>query len=194
MERPGMSDTLIPTPTETYDPWQSFGEGPPGPPGPYKPLRAGPYPVGTMPDVLFRLSAPVDKETRTAYEQAQHPWETDVLNEQHIGPRRLGVSPLGDPVPFSCYLIGQLANDTDYSTQFNLDSDRAFAYLTWDWIRNGPKVERGTYPGFPNLTYTTPVVPPESDPRKNWNPANALLLDYKDKPTSDRPPPPPPPR
>jgi hypothetical protein len=193
MERPGMSDTIIPTPTETYNPHRSFGEGPDER---YKPLRAGPYPLGTMPDVFFRLNEPVDRETRAAYEQAQHPWETDVLNDQHIGPRRLGVSPLGDPVPFSCYLIGQLANDTGYSTQFNLDSDRAFAYLTWDWIRNkpNPKVKDTTHTGILGLTYATPVVPPESDPRNSWNPTDALLLDYKDKPKIDRPPPPPPPR
>ena len=48
-------------------------------------------------------------------------------------------SPLGDPVPFSAYLIAQLANDTGYSTQFNLDTDRAYAYLTWDWIRGDAK-------------------------------------------------------
>lgn len=181
VERPGMSDTTKPTPTETYNPFKSFGEGPDEA---YKPLRPGPYPIGTMPDVFFRLDAPVDGATRSAYEQAQHPWETDVLNEQHIGRRRLGLSPLGDPVPFSCYLIGQLANDTGYSTQFNLDSDRAFAYLTWDWIRNkpDPKREGSTHTGILGLTYATPVVPPESDPRNSWDPANALLLDYKDKP------------
>jgi hypothetical protein len=180
VERPGMSDTTKPTPTETYNPFKSFGEGPDEA---YKPLRPGPYPIGTMPDVFFRLDAPVDGATRSAYEQAQHPWETDVLNE-HIGRRRLGLSPLGDPVPFSCYLIGQLANDTGYSTQFNLDSDRAFAYLTWDWIRNkpDPKREGSTHTGILGLTYATPVVPPESDPRNSWDPANALLLDYKDKP------------
>jgi hypothetical protein len=101
----------------------------------------------------------------------------------------LGDSPLGDPVPFSCYLIGQLANDTGYSTQFNLDSDRAFAYLTWDWIRNGPDVEQRPYDGFPGMTYATPVVPPRLDPR-GWNPATPLRLQYKDKPRPRKAPPP----
>jgi hypothetical protein len=193
VERPGMSDTTKTTPTETYNPFRSFGEGPDEA---YKPLRAGPYPVGTMPDVFFRLDKNVDPKTRADYEQAQHPRETDVLNEQHIGPGSIGLSPLGDPVPFSCYLIGQLANNTGYSTQFNLDSDRAFAYLTWDWIRNKPdsNVEGSTYTGILGLTYATPVVPPKDDPRNNWNPANALLLDYKDKPQGHEQPPPPPPR
>jgi hypothetical protein len=103
----------------------------------YKPLRPGPYPVGTKPDVFFRLGAPVDAPTRLSYEKAQTPWDTDQLNEQHLG-GRLPISPLGDPIPFSIHLIGQLTNNTGYSTQFNLDSDRGFAYLTWDWIRNNP--------------------------------------------------------
>jgi len=185
VERPGMSDTTKQTPTETYNPFRSFGEQPDEA---YKPLRAGPYPIGTMPDRFFRLDAPVDPKARAAYEQAQHPRETDLLNEQHIGPRRIGNSPLGDPVPFSSYLIGQLANDTGYSTQFNLDSDRAFAYLTWDWIRNEPdkNVEGSTHTGIFGLTYATPVVPPKDDPRGTWDPANALLLDYKDKPGKRR--------
>src|SRR5262245_40871371 len=79
VERPGMSDTTKPTPTETYNPFRSFGEGPDQA---YKPLRAGPYPVGTQPDVFFRLDAPVDAEARAAYEQAQTPWDTDQLNEK----------------------------------------------------------------------------------------------------------------
>ena len=183
VERPGMSDTTMTTPTETYSPLRSFGKGP----AEYKPLRPGPYPIGTQPDVFFRVDAPVDEKTRAAYEHAQTPWETDQLNAKHLSPRALRFSPLGDPVPFSCYLIGQLVNDTGYSTQFNLDSDRAYAYLTWDWIRNDPKAEDGTHTGILGLTYATPVEPPENDPRGTWaKGTKPLLLDYKDKPTPRR--------
>jgi hypothetical protein len=188
VERPGMSDTTMTTPTETYNPLKSFGEGPDEA---YKPLRAGPYPIGTQPDVFFRVDAPVEEETRAAYEHAQTPWETDQLNAQHLSPRELRFSPLGDPVPFSCYLIGQLVNHTGYSTQFNLDSDRAFAYLTWDWIRNDAKAKDGRGKGILGLTYATPVEPPQSDPRGTWaKGAKPLLLQYKDKPAPRGPPPP----
>ncbi len=183
-------DTLKTTPTETYNPDVSFGEGPDVA---YKPLRPGPYPQSTMPDVFFRLDAPVDEETRSAYEQAQTPWETDQLNEQHLGSERIPHSPLGDPIPFSSHLIGQLVNDTGYSTQFNLDSDRAFAYLTWDWIRNDPKTQGGSATGILGLTYATPKVPPEQAP--GWAQGKqALLLEYKDPPVVATPPPPPPPK
>ncbi len=189
VQQNGAEDTLKNTPTETYNPAQSFGEGPDTA---YQPLRAGPYPLMSMPNVFFRLDAPVDTDARTAYEQAQTPWQTDQLNEQHIGARSLKYSPLGDPIPFSAHLIGQIANNTGYSTQFNLDSDRAFAYLTWDWIRNDPKTEGGSATGIFGLTYATPQEPPQAAP--GWAKGNQpLLLKYKDAPVVDQPPPRPPP-
>jgi hypothetical protein len=178
----GGPDALIATPTETYDPQKSFGSGPPGA---FKPLAPGPYPIGTQPDVLFRLDAPVDPKARAAYENAQTPWDTDQLNARLLHGREGGFSPLGDCIPFSCHLIGQLANDTGYSTQFNLDSDRAFAYLTWDWVRQDVQV-----PGVLGITYSPPVVPPEGvDANDTWaagqiwkKGADSLLLVYKDPP------------
>jgi hypothetical protein len=192
VEQSGAKDTTKTTPTETYNPFMSFGEGPPV--FTYKPLRPGPYPTTTQPDVFFRLNAPVDVEARAAYERAQTPWQTDVLNEQHLSPGNLQNSPLGDPIPFSAHLIGQLANDTGYSTQFNLDSDRAFAYLTWDWIRNDPKSEGGSATGILGLSYATPKIPPKEAP--GWTEGkDPLLLEYKSahEGLAKDPPPPPPP-
>ena len=60
MHQPGNApDTLKTTPTETYNPFKSFGEGPDRA---FKPLSPGPYPIGTMPDVFFRTNAPVDQD------------------------------------------------------------------------------------------------------------------------------------
>jgi hypothetical protein len=203
---PEKNDMETPTPTETYNPFASFNEGPNAA---YKPLRAGPYALNTMPDVFFRLNAPLDVEARTAYEHAQTPYQTDQLNEQYLNPDKLGFSPLGDPIPFSAYLIGQLSHDTGYSTQFNLDSDRAFAYLTWDWIRNkiDPKVEGSSATGILGLTFATPKEPPryETDnptaipvvdkPKSLWvqrlleepKGVKPLLLNYKDPPDPSGP-------
>jgi hypothetical protein len=185
---PGANPTTTNTPQETYDPNGSFGEGPTEPP--YRPLRAGPYPEMTMPNVFFRTDAPVNEEVRAAYERAQNPWQTDELNERYLGPRTLRFSPLGDPIPFSTHLIGQLANDTGYTTQFNLDSDRAFAYLEWDWIRGD-----ATDKGILGLQYRMPKEAPEGRPLTGPQPWRLgkypLLLDYKDKPVSPPPPPPP---
>jgi hypothetical protein len=183
----GGHNTEVPTPTETYDPSKCKQE--PGPPGAFKPMRPGPYPEGTTPDqVFFRTNAGFDAEGRNQYENSQSPWQTDELNEQLIGKARRRVSPLGDPVPFSAYLIGRLVNDTGYETQFNLDADRAYAYLTWDWIRGKDQGKTEM-----NFTYQLPVVPPWLDPnppsndfhRANpqWNANTPMQLDYVDAPT-----------
>ena len=149
----------------------------------------GPYGIGTRPDVFFRLGAPVNTGTRLAYEQAQTPAETDRLNEANLTGRRV-FSPLGDPVPFSAHLIGRLANDTGYATQYNLDSDRAFAYLTWDWIRRDPDEGKSatatTELGF---VYRKPVVAPPAS--VEWDLGNTpLQLKYVDAPPLPPPVPP----
>ncbi|MEP6665164.1 MAG: hypothetical protein ABJA81_01835 [Nocardioidaceae bacterium] len=174
----GGTNTEIPTPTETYDPSMC---DPQGPPGAFKPMRPGPYAEGTTPDqVFFRTDAGFDAEGRAEYEAAQSPWQTDLLNERFIGKARARVSPLGDPVPFSAYLIGRLVNPTGYATQFNLDADRAYAYLTWDWIRGEEIGETDLH-----FKYPLPVATPWRD-TLNWKQGAApMQLDYVD------PPPPP---
>jgi hypothetical protein len=118
------------------------------------------------------------------YENSQSPWQTDELNEQFIGKARVRQSPLGDPVPFSAYLIGRLVNDTNYQTQFNLDADRAYGYLTWDWIRRDDHPPLGKTPM--NFAYQVPVAPPwKADghvPQNTWNPNTPMQLDYVDAP------------
>jgi hypothetical protein len=173
------------TPTETYDPSKCHQQ--PGPPGAFKPMRPGPYPEGTTPDqVFFRTNAGFDAEARYQYENSQSPWQTDELNEQLIGQARRRVSPLGDPVPFSAYLIGRLVNDTDYQTQFNLDADRAYAYLTWDWIRRQDTPPKGKT--SMNFSYQLPVVPPwkadydKNNPSYKWDQITPMQLDYVDPP------------
>jgi hypothetical protein len=144
-------------------------------------MRPGPYPEGTRPDqVFFRTDAGVDAQGRARYEAAQTPWQTDLVNEELIGKARRRLSPLGDPVPFSAYLIGRLANPTGYATQFNLDSDRAYAYLTWDWIRGAEDGTAGM-----GIHYPKPKVAPQGD-KDGWDlGVSPMQLHYVD------PPPPP---
>jgi hypothetical protein len=169
--------TEITTPTETYLPRAS---DPDGPNTAFRPLRPGPYAEGATPDqVFFRTDAGVDQDARFRYEHAQSPWQTDVLNERLIGKARARVSPLGDPVPFSAYLIGRLVNRTEYATQFNLDADRAYAYLTWDWIRD--EIGRTD---LKNL-YRLPVAAPYNEGLRWKRGTEPMQLKYVD------PPPPP---
>ena len=190
----GGDNTEVPTPTETYDPSKCHNQ--PGPPGPFKPMRPGPYAEGTTPDqVFFRTTAGFSAEGRNEYENSQSPWQTDELNEQFIGKARDRRSPLGDPVPFSAYLIGRLVNDTSYQTQFNLDADRAYGYLTWDWIRRDDHPPQGKTPI--NFAYQLPVVQPWlgevlQQAAAGWNPNTPMQLNYVDAPPviiiEERPP------
>jgi hypothetical protein len=176
---PGGPTGLAPTPTEISDPTQPAAEQPPSTTrGPLP----GPYPAGTTPDaVFFRINRPVSQATRAAYELARTPSHTDSLNEAHLGGRE-PVSPLGDPIPFALYLIGQLTNRRDYPTQFNLDADRGYGYLTWDWIRNA-EVDAISEMDF---HFPGPFVWPQLSPQ--WpgpampSGANRMQLEYVDKP------------
>ena len=131
---------------------------------------SGPYPQGATPDqVFFRTGRRVSSAERAQYEQAPTPAHTDAINERLIGRRAdTDHSPLGDPVQFCSYLIGQVVSpEYQYSADFNLDADRGYGYRCWDWIR-GTKTgnnQRGQ-------AYPLPVVPPEgaeADPP--WYPA-----------------------
>jgi hypothetical protein len=165
--------STLPTPTETYAANLPAGIAPPGP---YPTVRPGPYPEGTTPDqVFFRVDAPIDKQARDQYERAKSPAETDQLNAQYLDGARIRLSPLGDPVPFSAYLIGRIANHTGYVTNFNLDSDRGYAYLTWDWIRGDERDEAGMH--FP---FIRPVVPPAGDLKWSNFGKTPLQLRYVD--------------
>ena len=137
------------------------------------PTVPGPYPQDAIPTVLFNTDGPASNRMRVDYEGARCPEETDGYNEEFIGRAAFthgyevpdgtssenvsGTNPLGDPIVFSSYLIGQIAGNPRFLSNFNLDADRGFGYLCWDWIRD-PKRQ-----GFNqrNQPYSKPVVAPE---------------------------------
>jgi hypothetical protein len=176
----------FPTPTERYDALLPGGDDQPD--GTKLPdtmhLTPGPYPIGTLPDdAFFRTSEPVDQAVRNAYEHARTPRETDWLNDQHLFTEGQPQSPLGDPIPLSIYLIARLANDTGYQTQFNLDSDRAYGYLTWDWIRDHE--DRAENDAF-GLDYAAPNEWPLLS--EEWDgPGAQMQLEYVDPATKEEP-------
>jgi hypothetical protein len=148
----------------------------------------GPFPKGSLPDqVFFRTNRPVDPTIRAQYEKSRTPAETDLLNIAHLLPDGEDVgSPLGDAIPFTAYLIGQLANGVPYETQFNLDSDRAYGYLTWDWIRDKSTLVELDMGLNKIVNYRPPFIWPQGSPK--WSglhhqPAIELALEYVDKPS-----------
>jgi hypothetical protein len=133
----------------------------------------GPYPQDSMPTVLFGTGGPASNRMRLDYQGADCPEETDAYNEDFIGrapftngypmpegtDRGLvsGTNPLGDPIVFSAYLIGQIAGNPEFLSNFNLDADRGFGYLCWDWVRNAKDIGHNKR----NQPYPKPVTPPE---------------------------------
>ncbi len=174
----------------------------------------GPYPQDTMPTVLFGTDGPASNRMRLDYERSGCPEQTDTYNEQFIGrapftdgypvPKETdpasvsGTNPLGDPIVFSTYLIGQIAGNPKFRSNFNLDADRGFAYLCWDWIRDPQNQGKNKR----DQLYDKPVTAPEGtvgewsypaptavawDPPPLYDPP--LKLDYRGRECHEAPPP-----
>ncbi len=110
---------------------------------------------------------------RRNYETAGRPVDTDRNNDKFIGTRPFthgymhpedlpagvisGTNPLGDPITFSTYLIGQIVGNPAFSANFNLDADRGFGYLCWDWVRSKEDPRRNKR----KQQYDAPVTAPE---------------------------------
>ena len=88
---------------------------------------------------------------------------------------------LGDPVDYAAYVIASLTRDgldPAKVANFNLDSDRGYAYLCWDWLRDA---ERRSMPsGFKGLgdpshggapdDVSQHVYPSPVEPGYGWQP------------------------
>ena len=97
--------------------------------------HAGPWFQGQLPEILMNGS-PGDPGVRAAFEAAKTPEDTEGLCEKNFPAGKH----LGDPVDYSVYLVGRLTNPdlkASVPPDFNLDSDRGYAYHCWDWKRTG---------------------------------------------------------
>jgi hypothetical protein len=97
--------------------------------------HAGPYVVGDASTVL--LPGPLgDDAARHLLEQATSPQDTFALLNQLFPQDRH----LGGPVDYGLYLIGRMVaerHSTEFGVpDFNLDSDRGYAWRCWNWDRH----------------------------------------------------------
>jgi hypothetical protein len=99
----------------------------------YPQSAAGSFVAGQDATALFG-SSPGSNEARKRFEKAMNEAETigaaiELLpNGKH----------LGDPMDYSAYLVATLTRiglDPTKIANFNLDADRGYGYLTWDWLR-----------------------------------------------------------
>jgi hypothetical protein len=131
-----MCDLTSPQPSEFLRPWRYPARNNAGQTDSSEmPMSfPGPWMQGQSAEVLMG-SSPGDPTARRDFESAKDPGETAKACEKHFPAGRH----MGDPVDYSTYLIGRLTQpDKDAPTppDFNLDSDRGYAYQCWDWLRS----------------------------------------------------------
>jgi hypothetical protein len=151
---------------------------------------AGPYPTDAMPDRLLNTNGVISNPARQLYQDAGCPHDTDVYstafvlhkgNNNFDEDRYRGTNPLGDPINFSAYLIGQIANNPKFLSSFNLDADRGYGYLCWDWQRR-PDPNFNPTDGQ-NHSFMPPVVWPEGADGSRWvRPAPEPVANLGDPP------------
>ncbi|MFD1044812.1 hypothetical protein ACFQ1S_03960 [Kibdelosporangium lantanae] len=155
-------------PTEWIAPWRYplTGQAGRGVPQEGAATHVGPFVVGDNSTVL--LPGPSGSTVaRNQLEDCRNPAETfatlDALlpNDLH----------LGGPVDYGIYLVGRMAagGSPEFSVpDFNLDSDRGYAWLCWDWDRHhaGPQTEWVCAPDMKatpqsTFSYRQPCTPPQ---------------------------------
>ena len=141
----------------------------------------GPFALGMDATALFG-SLPGDPGARTQFEGSTSEAETIKLA---LALLRAGKH-LGDPLDYAAYLIASLTrDDLDPAkvANFNLDSDRGYAYLCWDWLRDpentampsgfrglGDPSSGGAATNTSQHVYNRP-----REPGYGWNPADTGL-------------------
>jgi hypothetical protein len=95
-------------------------------------VHLSPYDPGTDATAMI-AKTPGDPETRTRFEAAQSEQETLTIQADVLPKNKT----LGSPIDFTGYVVAKLTRDDPGPIpNFNLDSDRGYAYLCWDWLRS----------------------------------------------------------
>ena len=151
---------------------------------------AGPFVAGMNANALFG-AMPGSPVARTRLENAKN--ETETIRAA-VALLMKGLH-LGDPQDYTAYVIATLTRDTldpETVANFNLDADRGYGYLAWDWVRGAdrrsmPRAFAGANdPGGGNVptpvsqhTYNTPLAPGYGwDPSEQVTPGPPPLTSF----------------
>jgi hypothetical protein len=155
-------------PTEWVAPWRYplTNQAGKGVPQEGAAAHVGPFVVGDQSTVLLP-GPPGDTGARTQLEDCKSPAETFAALDALLRGNRH----LGGPVDYGLYLIGRMAaggSDAFQVPDFNLDSDRGYAWRCWDWDRHhaGPNDEWLCMPDLTttpqsDFSYRQPCTPPQ---------------------------------
>ena len=123
--------------------------------------HVGPYVVGSNSTVL--LSGMVgDNGARAELEKAGSPAETEAVLDGRLPLNQH----LGAPIDYGLYLVGRMADEVgnaDFGVpDFNLDSDRGYAWHCWDWDRSDIPCVPDINPAFgEDYGYPLPCTSPQ---------------------------------
>jgi hypothetical protein len=151
-------------PSAWLAPWRYPSTNQAGSPVPREaaPVHGGPYVVGDTGTVL--IPGPVgDGGAREQLEASVSPLDTfTTLNDLFPLDKHLG-----GPVDYGVYLVGRMVgehtNEEFGVPDFNLDSDRGYAWKCWDWDRHSPGPSTPG-PGDPGEWVCKPRLVPVDDP------------------------------
>ena len=148
-------------PSEFLRPWQWPARDNENHPVPseQKLVKASPY--RSLQDCTVLLSGmPGNSGARHDYEAAQKEDDTIAASNSHLPHGQT----LGDAVDYSGYVVARLTRASLSGREianFNLDSDRGYGYLCWDWLRS--KDLKGVPAAFKNdankRSYQLPLHP-----------------------------------
>jgi hypothetical protein len=130
---------------------------------------AGPYVAGMSANALFGAS-PGDTNARNQFEGA-----TSEEMTLHIAAQLLPIGRhLGDPQDYTAYVIATLTRenlDLSKLANFNLDADRGYGYLCWDWLRFDPTKSVSIPTAFNGETGSVlqRAYPTPKQPGYGWN-------------------------
>jgi hypothetical protein len=169
-------------PTEWVAPWRYplTNQSGAGVPQEGAATHVGPFVVGESATVLLP-GAVGDGGARNRLEDCGSPEATSAALEELLPEDKH----LGGPVDYSLYLLGRMdqaaAQDSgQYPVpDFNLDSDRGYAWRCWDWTRHGVDAEwrcQAAITPSPqsDFSYRQPCTPPQMFDARHDNPGKVV--------------------
>ncbi|MEV8097738.1 zinc dependent phospholipase C family protein [Kitasatospora sp. NPDC085879] len=129
-------------------------------------VHLSPYGIGQDATVLLQPTRG-DAGARTHFEGARSEAQTLEYQRTHL-PRN---ETLGGPIDFTGYVVAKLTRDDPGAIpNFNLDSDRGYAYLCWDWLRTKDSLAApGPYQDAANPARSGHQYHPPVAPGHGWN-------------------------
>jgi hypothetical protein len=177
-------------PSEFLSPWKYPDKNNAGDTNGWEPslTHSGPFLQGeTAASLIDNILG--DDTARNEFEKAESSEDTEKCCSTNIPQGKH----LGGPIDYGLYLIGKFTSG-ETIPDFNLDSDRGYAYHCWDWNRNESKqITPDITPDPTNNkhhTFNEPCTPPEGycqDPPNGpmYDPNVKLAIHYLDNDIKD---------